>query len=154
RAPFRLRRRPPAMFARLLAESLRRGRRRKLLAATVVGASVAAATALGALLLAAGDRLAAELASYGANIPPAPDTEGRTLPLARLAAVRGIFWRNNIVALAPLLPLAVVVEPAADVVPLVATWFDVPLDEHFRTGLPRTRPTLRVSGRFPRDGAS
>jgi len=39
------------------------------------------------------------------------------------------------------------------VAPLVGTWFDHPLEPGFRTGLPRTRPTLAVEGRWPSEGA-
>ncbi len=38
--------------------------------------------------------------------------------------------------------------------PLVGTWFDHPLEPGFRTGLPRTRPTLAVEGRWPAEGAA
>jgi putative ABC transport system permease protein len=111
------------MYTRLLLESLRRGTRRKLLAVTAVALGTLGATALGEVLLASGDRLAAELASYGANLELVPGAGRDALAVARLPAVRRIFWRNNIVALAPLYPLrlrlsasgsAVVVRPPQD----------------------------------------
>jgi putative ABC transport system permease protein len=140
------------MYARLLAESLRRGTRRKLLAVTAVALGTLGATALAEVVLASGDRLAAEMSSYGANLQLVP-AEGRaTLPAASLAKVRQIFWRNNIVALAPLYSLRVRLEPAGRVAPLVGTWFEHELEPGWRTGLPRTRPTLVVEGRWPRDG--
>ncbi|MDP9121869.1 MAG: hypothetical protein M3O15_10980, partial [Acidobacteriota bacterium] len=95
------------MYARLLLESLRRGTRRKLLAITAVALGTLGATGLAEVLLASGDRLAAELASYGANLELTPQPGHDTLPIGGLAVVRKIFWRNNIVALAPLLPLRV-----------------------------------------------
>jgi putative ABC transport system permease protein len=166
------------MLARLLAESLRRGTRRKLLALSAVALGTLGATALVEVLLASGDRLAAELGSYGANLTIHP-RRGETLPVASLAAVRRIFWRNNVVALAPLYPLRVRLAgsggmgglggagavdggggadgagdaPPGVVAPLVGTWFDHPLEPDWRTGLPATRPTLALSGRWPRDGA-
>jgi len=140
------------MYARLLIESLRRGTRRKLLAVSAVALGTLGATALGEVILSSGDRLAAEMGSYGANLVTAPAREGGTLPVADLVKVRRIFWRNNIVAVAPTLDLRV---RMADVVaPLVGTWFDHPLEPGFRTGLPRTRPTLAVEGRWPAEGAS
>lgn len=146
------------MFARLLIESLRRGTRRKLLAVTAVALGTLGATALAEVVLASGDRLAAELGSYGANLVMVPVREGDTLPAGDLAAVRKIFWRNNIVALAPFHSLRVRMEPGAmsggTVAPLVGTWFDHALEPGWRTGLPRTRPTLKVEGRWPRDGAA
>ena len=159
------------MYLRLLAESLRRGSRRKLLAATAVALGVLGATAVAELLLAAGDRLARELGSYGANLAVVPAAGRETFAAADLVKLRTIFWRNNIVAMAPLLPLRVrfvAVGPAADtadtagaagggdgvVAPLVGTWFDQPVDGDWRSGLPKTRPTLRVAGRWPADGAA
>lgn len=138
------------MYARLLAESLRRGTRRKLLAVTAVALGTLGATALAEVVLASGDRLAAEMGSYGANLQIVPEEGRATLPEPSLAKVRRIFWRNNIVALAPLYSLRV--RTGELVAPLVGTWFDHELEPGWRTGLPRTRPTLKVEGRWPRDG--
>ena len=142
------------MYARLLAESLRRGTRRKLLAVTAVALGTLGATALAEVILASGDRLAAEMGSYGANLTVEPAREGGTLPVQDLAEIRKIFWRNNIVALAPLHSLRVRMQPGDLVAPLVGTWFDHELEPGWRTGLPRTRPTLKVEGRWPADGAA
>ena len=49
------------MYGRLLLESLRRGTRRKLLAVSAVALGTLGATALGEVMLASGDRLAAEI---------------------------------------------------------------------------------------------
>lgn len=139
------------MYARLLIESLRRGTRRKLLAVSAVALGTLGATALGEVVLASGDRLAAEMGSYGANLATVPAQEGGTLPVADLVKVRRIFWKNNIVAVAPTFDLRVRMEPGGTIAPLVGSWFDHPLEPGFRTGLPRTRPTLAVEGRWPRD---
>src|SRR5204863_5150130 len=90
-----------SMFLRLLFESLRQARRRKLVAVAAIGLGTFAATAVATLLLASGDRLAAELASYGANLELTPTT-GETLAVAGLAKARTIFWRHNLVGIAPL----------------------------------------------------
>jgi putative ABC transport system permease protein len=137
------------MYVRLLAESLRRGTRRKLLAVTAVALGTLGATALAEVMLASGDRLAAEMGSYGANLQLAPAPGLDTLPVASLAKVRRIFWRNNIVALSPFWSLRVRMNGV--VAPLVGTWFDHELEPGWRTGLPKTRPTLQVEGRWPRD---
>jgi putative ABC transport system permease protein len=137
------------MYVRLLAESLRRGTRRKLLAVTAVALGTLGATALAEVVLASGDRLAAEMGSYGANLQLAPAPGLDTLPVASLAKVRRIFWRNNIVALSPFWSLRVRMNGV--VAPLVGTWFDHELEPGWRTGLPKTRPTLQVEGRWPRD---
>jgi putative ABC transport system permease protein len=147
------------VFLRLLAESLSRGSRRKLLAATAVALGILAATALAEVLLAAGDRLAAELGAYGANLEIVPAAGAETFPAADLALLRKIFWRNNVVALAPTLPLRVRLFGAGaagggEVAPVVGTWFAFDLGDGFRTGLPAVRPTLAVAGRWPADGAA
>jgi putative ABC transport system permease protein len=163
------------MYTRLLLESLRRGTRRKLLAVTAVALGTLGATALGEVMLASGDRLAPDLASYGANLELVPAAGHDTLATARLPLVRRIFWRNNVVALAPLYPLRLrlaraarpgsVAGPAPLPVPpppttmptppvvaeVVGTWFHQALEPRFTTGLPATRPTLRLSGRWPHD---
>ena len=142
------------MYARLLIESLRRGTRRKLLAVSAVALGTLGATALGEVVLASGDRLAAEMGSYGANLVMTPARPRDTLALADLVKVRRIFWRNNIAAVSPTLDLRVRMQsesPQETVAPLVGAWFDHPLEAGFRTGLPRTRPTLAVAGRWPRD---
>ncbi|HSS77591.1 MAG TPA: FtsX-like permease family protein [Thermoanaerobaculia bacterium] len=143
------------MYGRLLLESLRRGTRRKLLAVSAVALGTLGATALAEVMLASGDRLAAEMGSYGANLEMVPTRDGDTLPVADLAAVRKIFWRNNIVAIAPFHSLRVRWAPGETgetVASLVGTWFDHALEPEWRTGLPRTRPTLKVDGRWPREG--
>jgi putative ABC transport system permease protein len=150
------------MYARLLLESLRRGTRRKLLAVTAVALGTLGATALGEVMLASGDRLASELASYGANLELVPGPGQATLAVARLPLVRRIFWRNNIAAMAPLYPLRLRLAVdqqgeagTAAALPVIAevvgTWFHYPLEPQWRTGLPATRPTLRVAGRWPSD---
>ena len=139
------------MYGRLLLESLRRGTRRKLLAVSAVALGTLGATALGEVVLASGDRLAAEMGSYGANLVTTPAREGETLPVEDLAKVRRIFWRNNIVAVSPALTLRVRM-PGDQVAPLVGAWFDHELEPGFRTGLPKTRPTLGMEGRWPREG--
>ena len=140
------------MYGRLLLESLRRGTRRKLLAVSAVALGTLGATALAEVVLASGDRLAAEMGSYGANLEMVPATGRETLPVADLVKVRRIFWSNNIVAVAPFKSLRVRMAPGDVVAPLVGTWFDVALEPDWRTGLPKTRPTLKVEGRWPRDG--
>ncbi len=150
------------MFARLLLESFRRGRRAKLLALGAVALGTLAATALGVLVLESGDRFAQALASYGANLRVAP-TAADTLPAAELAKLDGNFWRNNLVAIAPLYELRVRYRAAgadgADgvgaagspgvVAPVVGTWFRHGIGHWRSTGLPATRPSLPVAGRWP-----
>ncbi len=110
------------MFFRLLVESFRRQRRRKLLAGIAVLLGTTAVTAMLALATTIGDRIHKELAVYGANIvayPKAdlldvkvggvdvkPATGGAYLKDSDLAKLRGIFWANNITGVSPELPVA------------------------------------------------
>jgi putative ABC transport system permease protein len=135
------------VFLRLLAESLRRGRRRKLLAAATIAAGTAGTSALAAVLLRAGDEVNAQLSAYGANLSLAAARDGETLPVEALEGLGRIFWRNNLRALAPILPLRARVGEA--VVPVVGTWFDHDFGGGLRGGLPLVRPTLPVEGRWP-----
>ncbi len=151
------------MFLRLLIESFRRGRRSKALALGAVALGTLAATALATLVLASGDRFARSLASYGANLRVVPADGADTLPVGELERLDKIFWRNNLVAIAPLLELRVEMTPTAagapagaavpTVAPVVGTWFGHHL-AHWTTGLPSTRPSLPVTGRWPADGAA
>jgi len=136
------------MFSRLLFESFRRGRRAKLLALGAVTLGTLAATALGVLLLASGDQLSRALATYGANLRVTPAEGAETVRVAELEALDGIFWTNNLVAIAPLLELRVRWDGEGSVAPLVGTWFEHRL-AGWQTGLPATRPSLPVQGRWP-----
>ncbi len=141
------------MFARLLLESFRRGRRAKILALGAVALGTLAATALGVLVLDSGDRFARALATYGANLRVVP-AAGDTLPVAELAKLDESFWRNNLVAIAPLYELRIRYRaggerPAVVVAPVVGTWFAHRLGHWRGTGLPATRPSLPVTGRWP-----
>lgn len=142
------------MYLRLLGESLRRGTRRKLLAVTAIALGTLGASALAEVLLASGDRLAAELGTYGANLEMAA-APGRRLAAGELSKLRKIFWRNNIVAVAPFVEIRARfgsgISGGEVVAPLVGTWFDQAMDADFRTGLPKVRATLRIVGRWPHD---
>src|SRR6201988_1140294 len=108
------------MFARLLYESFRRQKRRKLLAAVAITLGVAVATAMIAVATDIGDKINRELRSYGANllITPQEDTldveiggvnlkpasDGAFLKEADLPRIKGTFWRHNIVGFSPMLP--------------------------------------------------
>ena len=105
------------MFFRLLLESFRRKRRRKLLAGIAILFGTTAVTAMLALATTIGDRIHAELAVYGANIvvtPAAanldvkigntdihPATGNAYLHESDLAKLKTIFWANNITAISP-----------------------------------------------------
>jgi putative ABC transport system permease protein len=105
------------MFFRLLMESFRRQRRRKMLAGIAILLGTTAVTAMLALATTIGDRIHKELAVYGANIvvyPKAdlldvkvggvdvkPASGGAYLKESDLEKLKGIFWANNITGVSP-----------------------------------------------------
>src|SRR5262245_26659442 len=140
------------MFLRLVSDSFTRRPRRKLLTGAALALGMAVATAALSVSLDVGDRLAREFRSLGANLLATPEadslpleigsvdyrpvTSGAYLPESDLPKLKSIFWRNNIMAFAPVLELRVEALPFAhengnyrpgdwvhDVL-LVGTWAD------------------------------
>src|SRR5207253_4668832 len=101
------------MFFRMVYESFRRQKRRKLLAGVAITLGVAVATAMIAVATDIGDKISRELRSYGANllVTPQEDTldveiggvnlkppsDGGFLNESDLPKIRGTFWHNNVV---------------------------------------------------------
>src|SRR5438046_9059875 len=124
------------MFVRLVYESFRRQKRRKLLAGVAVTLGVCVATAMIAVATDIGDKINRELRAIGVNlvVTPQEDTldveiggvnlkpprDGAYLNEADLPKIKGMFWRNNIVGLAPMLPASVTV--ARTHTPLLGTY--------------------------------
>src|SRR5437660_12689275 len=118
------------MFARLLYESFRRQKRRKLLAGIAITLGVAIATAMIAVATDIGDKINRELRSYGANllVSPQEDTldveiggvnlkppsDGNFLNEADLPKIKGTFWRNNILGFSPMLPATTSVDTGTE----------------------------------------
>src|SRR5437763_7476823 len=113
------------MFVRLVYESFRRQKRSKLLAGVAVMLGVCVATAMIAVDTDIGDKIKRELRAIGAIlvVTPQEDTldveiggvnlkppsDGAYLNEAHLPKIKGMFWRNNIVGFAPMLPASVTV---------------------------------------------
>ena len=105
------------MFFRLLLESFRRQRRRKLLAGVAILLGTTAVTAMLAIATTIGDRIHQELAVYGANLLVTPKAEALSVKVggvdirpatgnsylkeSDLNKLRTIFWANNITAISP-----------------------------------------------------
>ena len=162
------------MFARLLYESFRRQKRRKLLAGVAITLGVAVATAMIAVATDIGDKINRELRSYGANllVTPQEDTidveiggvnlkppsDGNFLSEADLPKIKGTFWRHNILGFSPMLPVNVAVGvPHAQDVTLVGTYFAKHLafgKDEFTTGVRNTHPWWKVDGTWPADDSS
>ncbi|HEV2116374.1 MAG TPA: ABC transporter permease [Terriglobales bacterium] len=160
------------MFPRLVFESFRRQRRRKLLAGVAIALGVAVATAMIAVATNIGDKINQELRSYGANLlitPQAdtldveiagvdlkPPTDGAFLNEADVLRIKGTFWKNNIVGFAPMLPVRASLNAGAhtESVEVLGTYFARQLaydHESFVTGVRTTNPWWKVSGAWPRD---
>src|ERR1700724_3542583 len=111
------------MFARLVYESFRRQKRRKLLAGAAITLGVTVATAMIAVATDIGDKINRELRTIGANLLVTPQedsldveiggvnlkppSDGSFLNEADLPKVKGTFWHNNITGFAPMLPISV-----------------------------------------------
>lgn len=163
------------MFVRLVYESFRRQKRRKLLAGAAITLGVTVATAMIAVATDIGDKINRELRTIGANLVLTPQedsldveiggvnlkppTDGAFLSEADLPKIKGTFWHNNITGFAPMLPVNVAVEEGGkrQNVTLLGTYFAKQLafgTEQFTTGVRSTHPWWRVSGAWPGDSSS
>ena len=159
------------MFLRLLYESFRRQKRRKLLAGVAIMLGVGVATAMIAVATDIGDKIGRELRTYGANliVTPQEDTldvviagvnlkppsDGSYLNEVDLPKIKGMFWRNNIVGFAPMLP--VTVSLAGQDITLLGTYFARQLafgKQEFITGVRTTHPWWKVRGSWPDDNST
>src|SRR4030081_3171562 len=111
------------MFLRLLYESFRRQKRRKLLAGVAIMLGGGVATAMIAVATDIGDKISRELRTYCANliVTPQEDTldvevggvnlkppsDGAHLNEADLPKIKGVFWRNSVGGVSPMLPVSV-----------------------------------------------
>jgi putative ABC transport system permease protein len=161
------------MFLRIVYQSFLRQRRRKLLTGISIALGVSVATAMIAVATDIGDKINRELRSYGANLVVFPEedtldvqvgnidlkpvTDGAWLNEADLPRIRGTFWRHNIEAFAPVLPVPVEVGTAGGITTrtdLLGTWFAKRIvfdGEPFSTGIRATNPWWRVRGTWPAD---
>ncbi len=156
------------MFLRLVYQSFRRQKRRKLLAAVAITLGVAVATAMIAVATDVGDKMSRELRTYGANIVVYPDedtldvriggvdlkpaSQGAFLNESDLHKIKGIFWRHNIVGFAPFLPVQA--EVKGERVELLGTYFAKPVadgTDSVTEGVRTTHPWWKVAGEWPKD---
>ena len=110
------------MFFRILGRSFFEGRKRKILAMVTIALAGMLIMTLFGITVDVGDKMARELKTYGANIRVVPKTESLSLDAAGvdynplqdraflseddLPKIKDIFWRNNIIGLAPFLTTA------------------------------------------------
>ena len=162
------------MFVRLVYESFRRQKRRKLLAGAAITLGVTVATAMIAVATDIGDKINRELRTIGANIlvTPQEDTldveiggvnlkppsDGAFLNEADLPKIKGTFWHNNITGFAPMLPVNVTLQRdgKTENLTLLVTYFAKKVSfgkEEFNTGVRSIYSWWKVSGAWPDDGS-
>jgi putative ABC transport system permease protein len=156
------------MFVRLVYESFRRQTRRKMLVAVAVTFGAAVSTAMIGIATGIGDKITNEFRNYGANLIVTPEEDGLDVQIgsvnlkpasggsyldeSALSKIKGIFWGNNITALAPELPVNVKV--GGQEFTLIGTYFSKTLTlgkDQFTTGAPATFPWWKVTGNWPKD---
>src|SRR5262249_45289795 len=161
------------MFLRILRDSFFRQKRRKAVVLTAVALGTAAAAALGDMALDIGDKVGAELKSFGANLVILPkgggeplvvggeDVSGLRVPAyldgADLPKVKDNFWKNNILAFAPMLDVPA--RTGGRAVLLRGVWFERPVREEAAgdeaagslQGVRALNPYWSVDGRWPDD---
>jgi len=163
------------MFARLLYESFRRQKRRKLLAGVAITLGVAVATAMIAVATDIGDKINRELRTYGANllVTPQEDTldveiggvnlkppsDGSFLSESDLPKIKGTFWRHNILGFSPMLPVTVSLGEGSGArsATLVGTYFAKRVafgKDEFTTGVRTTHLWWKVRGAWPADDSA
>lgn len=159
------------MFLRLLYESFRRQKRRKLLAGVAIMLGVGVATAMIAVATDIGDKISRELRTFGANllVTPQEDTldvevgsvnlkppsDGAYLNEADLPKIKGMFWRNNIVGFSPMLPVSISLGDENKLT-LLGTYFARHVvfgQQDFVTGVRTTHPWWKVQGAWPDDNS-
>jgi putative ABC transport system permease protein len=157
------------MFVRLVYESFRRQKRRKLLAGVAIALGVGVATAMIGVATDVGDKISLEMRRNQANIVVAPQedsldleiggvnlkppSDGAFLQEADLPKIKSTFWRNAILGFAPMLPVKVTLEGSGEIT-LLGTYFSKPYSygkESFVTGVRSTNGWWRISGQWPAD---
>ncbi len=162
------------MFIRLVYESFRRQKRRKVLAAAAITLGVTVATAMIAVATDIGDKINRELRTIGANLVVTPQedsldveiggvnlkppTDGAFLDEADLPKIKGTFWHNNITGFAPMLPVNATLDRDGKQQPVtvLGTYFAKQLSygtDQFTTGVRTTHPWWKVSGGWPDDNS-
>jgi putative ABC transport system permease protein len=162
------------LFARLVYESFRRQKRRKLLAGSAIALGVTVATAMIAVATGVGDKISRELRTIGANIliTPQEDTldleaggvnlkppsDGAFLREGDLPLIKSIFWHHNILGFAPMLPANATIQTAEgpQSVSVLGTYFAHPYSygkEVLSTGVRTTHPWWKVEGSWPDDNS-
>lgn len=158
------------MIGRLIFQSWRRAPQRKVLAVLTVFLASSLLSALLAVSLDIGDKMAREMKSYGANILIEPAEQAvlpslfgeeddnplavqSTFKESDLPNIMDIFWRNNIIGFAPILADSLMFD--GQKIHVVGTFFDhnIPVadESDYRTGQKTVSPYWQINGDWPDD---
>ena len=163
------------MFFRLLFESFRRQKRRKVVALLAIALGMSIATAMIAVGAGIGDKVSEELRSTGANllvtpieesldvnlggVDLKPANEGAFIRESDLPKMKGVFWGHNILGFAPFLSQQEQFTKSGTRfdAELIGTYFAQPFTygkEHFTTGVRTVNRWWQAEGDWPQDYAS
>ncbi|MBT1167032.1 ABC transporter permease [Bifidobacterium simiarum] len=166
-------------FLRMIYRSFSRQLRRRLLIALTVCLSATVSVAMLGVVFDVGDKLNAELSTYGSNITVQPKADAVVSDLystensdgggasagqdptaflkeSDAVKIKTIFWAFNITNFAP--ELTVQAQSGHTDVPLVGTWFNktlhLPTGESTVAGVEGMRSWWQVNGNWPKDDAA
>lgn len=159
------------MFFRLMKRTFTKGFKSKILAVAAIMLGTSMATAMLSISMDIGDKMNRELKSYGSNIVVKPESayipaeingveiggkKGNRKFLTEDDAlnIKMIFWRHNIVDIAPYLSMKTKVK--GNEVPVKGTWFDdeirIPSGEKYRLGIQDLKSWWEIKGEWIQDG--
>lgn len=157
-------------FFRMMYRAFHRQVGRRLMIAITVFLGAALTTSMLAVMLDIGDKVKAELGSYGANIEVLPRSTSAISDLyetdadlsahgalaeSELPNLKTIFWAYNIEDFAPY--LGVSGDVAGEQVPVIGTWYSkqlaLPTGEETRTGMSGLRSWWEIDGEWLPDSA-
>lgn len=159
------------MYFKFVFRALRRQVKQRLMIAVTIALGAALTTSMLAVMLDVGDKVNAELGSYGANIEVLPQGAAAVAEIYEVddsvshGALRGadlpnlktIFWALNIVDFSPFLSVQVTAAQDAEPLTLVGTWWAkelaLPTGQEVSTGIRGLREWWSVEGGWPADDA-
>ena len=153
------------MFFRIIKSSIFHSKDSKFLAFLTIFLSVGLIACMLNITLNIGDQVAKELRSYGSNIIVLPRSQSLNIEIggknysplknedylleSDLHKIKEIFWRNNITAFAPFLPVKV------GSYEILGTYFDkfagVSDESDFKSGVVSLYPFWVIDGKYPQD---
>ena len=152
-------------FWKMTFHSLRRQLSKRLLIGVTIFLGVGLTTSMFAVMMDVGDKVRAELSSFGANIQVLPRGQaivadmydldnpiaGGSIAESEIGNLKTIFWGHNIEQFAPF--LGGTAQAGGREIPITGTWFDKKLDlktgEQVVTGIQQMRPWWKVDGDWP-----